>query len=154
VGNFLTPLSQKLHLLPKKRNQLSQTNSKPRIAPTSNLTLTIFRFQNTSNFYTPRYIWSTLSSISIPPSSISQSFTVLHVPVNASVAAGDKLGLVIISETVTPLCVLVRNVTQLEGDRNLFANRAGQVSLRGREGDRAPVVVWEGGEVKWEAVVG
>ena len=35
----------------------------------------------------------------------------------------------------------------------MFANGAGQVSLRGNAGDRPPVVLLQGQEVKWEAVV-
>jgi hypothetical protein len=37
--------------------------------------------------------------------------------------------------------------------RTLFANGAGQVSLRGRGGTTPPVVVMPGAEIKWYAIV-
>jgi hypothetical protein len=54
-------------------------------APTGNLTLTIFRYQSNRDFFTPHYIWEPLTTVTIPPSNISQAFAVVRVPVGARV---------------------------------------------------------------------
>jgi hypothetical protein len=65
--------------------------------PTGNLSVTVFRYQNETNFYTPRYVWDTLASVEITPSEISQAFQVIRMTVNAAVAKGDKLGIALVS---------------------------------------------------------
>lgn len=141
--------------------------------PTGNLTVTVFRYQNNTNFYTPRYVWDTLSTINITPDEISQAFEVVRVPVNAQVKAGDKLGIALVSASVTPMCLLVKNAASGShgdgevgidstdggidgnggsGDTTIFAIGANQVSFRGSQGKTPPVVVLPG-EIKWYAVV-
>lgn len=132
-------------------------------APTSNLTLTLFRYPNNSALISPHFVWETLSTTSIPPSELSQAFEVVTISSNATVAKGDRLGLAVVSGgrsgSLTPLCVLMKEGqgmfeagTVPGGERNLFGNGVGQVSFRGAKGDVSPVGVL-GGEVKWFAVV-
>jgi len=126
--------------------------------PTDNLTITIFQYQNNSNFFTPHYVWETLATVNIPPSNISEAFEVIRVPVGKAVAAGDRLGMALVSLSVTSMCTLVKTSPNVMFDvdtstRTLFANGAGQVSLRGRDGTKPPVVVMAGKEIKWYAIV-
>lgn len=126
--------------------------------PTGNLTITIFRYQNNSNFFTPHYIWETLATANIPPSNTSQAFEVTRIPVGKAVAAGDRLGMALVSMSVTPMCVMVKTSLDVmfnvdTSTRTLFANGAGQVSLRGRDGTKSPVFVMPGQEIKWYATV-
>ena len=72
-----------------------------------NLTITVFRYKNNTNFYTPFYVWETLATLSIPPSEISQSFEVLDLSVNQPITSGEKLGIALVSAAVSPLCVMV-----------------------------------------------
>jgi hypothetical protein len=123
-----------------------------------NLNITIFRYQSNSNLFTPHYIWETLTTASIPPSNISQAFVVIRVPVGKAVAEGDRLGFALVSLSVTPICVLIKTSKAVMFDvetstRTLFANGAGQVSLRVRDGTKQPVNVMAGQEVKWYAIV-
>jgi hypothetical protein len=127
-------------------------------APTGNLSITVFRYSNNSNFFTPRYVWDTLTTTSIPPASISQALEVMRVPVNAQVAQGDRLGIALVSASITPICVMVRNASSVLWDvnsstRTLFANGVNQVSLRGSNGKTPPVFVMPGQEIKWYAIV-
>jgi hypothetical protein len=83
---------------------------------------------------------------------------VVRVPVGKAVAEGDRLGLALVSLSVTPMCVLIKTSKDVMFDvetstRTLFANGAGQVSLRGRDGTKPPVNVMAGQEVKWYAIV-
>lgn len=126
--------------------------------PTGNLTITIFRYQNNSNFFTPHYVWETLTTANIVPSTISQAFEVVRVPVGKAVAAGDNLGITLVSASATPMCMLVQTSANVLFDvgtstRTLFANGAGQVSLKGPDGTRPPVVVLPGQEIKWYSIV-
>jgi Glycosyl hydrolases family 43 len=126
--------------------------------PTGNLTLTIFRYQSNSNFFTPHYTWETLATVNIPPSDISQAFEVIRVPVGKAIARGDRLGMAVVSLSATPMCVLVKTNNDVMFDvdtstRTLFANGVGQVSLRGRDGTKPPVTVMAGQEIKWYATV-
>jgi hypothetical protein len=126
--------------------------------PTGNLTITIFRYQNNSNFFTPHYVWETLTTANIIPSAISEAFEVVRVPVGKAVAAGDRLGIALVSGSATPMCTLVQTSASVLFDvgtstRTLFANGAGQVSLRGRDGTTPPVVVLPGQEIKWYSIV-
>ena len=126
--------------------------------PTGNLTLTIFRYQANDDFFTPHYVWETLATVSVPPSGISQAFEVIRVPVGKAVSAGDRLGIALVSGSATPMCTLVKTSPNVLFDadtstRTLFANGAGQVSLRGRGGTTPPVVVMPGAEIKWYAIV-
>jgi hypothetical protein len=126
--------------------------------PTGNLTITIFRYQNNNNFFTAHYVCETLTTASIPSPGISQAFEVVRVPVGKAVVAGDRLGIALVSESVTPMCTLVKTSPNVmfsvdTSTRTLFANGAGQVSLRGRDGTKPPVVVLPGQEIKWYAIV-
>lgn len=126
--------------------------------PTGSLTITIFRYQSNNNFFTPHYVWEMLTTVNIPPSSISQAFEVVRVPVGKAVTAGDRLGIALVSRSVTPMCTLVKTSPNVMFDvdastTTLFANGAGQVSLRGRDGTKPPVVVMPGQEIKWYAIV-
>lgn len=103
-------------------------------------------------------IWETLASISIPPASISQALKVVRVPVDIRVEENDRLGIALVSESITPMCTMVRNSTDVIFDldsntRTLFAIGANQVSLRGKEGKMPPLVVMAGQEIKWYAIV-
>ena len=135
-------------------------------SPTGNLSVTVFRYQNDTNFYTPRYVWDTLASVEFTPSEISQAFEVVRVPVSAAVAKGDKLGIALVSASVTPMCVLVtggdgrdriaaRGLDSNGGGssgRTIFAIGANQVSFRGPQGKAPPIVIIPG-EIKWYSVV-
>lgn len=126
--------------------------------PTGNTTITIFRYQNNTNFFTPHYVWETLATYNAIPADVSQAFEVVRVPINAAVKFGDRLGMALVTTSVTPLCTLVTNSTQMVFDvttnaRTLFANGPGQVSLRGITGNTPPVVVLPGQELKWYAIV-
>ena len=73
-------------------------------------------------------------------------------------AKGDRLGMALVSASITPMCVLVRDDEDVLWDvdsstNTLFANGANQVSLRGNDGKAPPVFVMEGKEIKWYAVV-
>lgn len=135
-------------------------------SPTGNLTITIFRYQNDTNFYTPRYAWDTLATLQVTPEEMSQAFEVIRVPVNGAVAKGDKLGIALVSASVTPVCVLVMgggptwngvqgidsaNYGSRDG-RTIFAIGANQVSFRGPQGKTPPIVVIPG-EIKWYSTV-
>jgi len=92
------------------------------------------------------------------PSNISQAFEVVRVPVGKAVSAGDRLGIALVSLSVTPMCVMVKTSSDVMFDvdtstRTLFANGVNQVSLRGPDGTRPPVVVMAGQEIKWYASV-
>jgi Glycosyl hydrolases family 43 len=126
--------------------------------PTGNLSITIFRYQNNANLFTPHFVWETLAVDSVPPSNISQAFEVIRVPVGKTVAAGDRLGIALVSGSVTQMCTLVQTDPNVMFDvdtstRTLFANGAGQVSLRGPDGNKPPVMVLPGQEIKWYSVV-
>ncbi|KUJ20909.1 Arabinanase/levansucrase/invertase [Mollisia scopiformis] len=126
--------------------------------PTGNTTITIFRYQNNTNFFTPHFVWETLTTYNVVPANVSQALEVVRVPVNAAVSTGDRLGMALVTASVTPLCTLVMNSAQLMFDlststRTLFANGPGQVSLRGINGNTPPVVVLPGQELKWYATV-
>lgn len=126
--------------------------------PSGNTTITLFRYQNNTNFFTPRFVWETLATSIFTPAQISSSFQVLRLPSNAAVATGDRLGLAITTMSVTPLCRLAKvgNNVMFNVDtstRTLFANGPGQVSLRGKRGNKSPVVVLAGEELKWYAIV-
>lgn len=122
--------------------------------PTGNLTITIFRYSNNTNFFTPRYVWETLTTYNIIPQ--SEAFEVVRVPVNAAVKQGDRLGMALVSESVTPMCTLVTNSTTPfdvnNSTRTLFAIGANQVSYRGPDGKTPPVQVL-GKQLKWYATV-
>lgn len=134
-------------------------------SPNGNLSITIFRYQNDTNFYTPRYVWDTLTSINVTPKDISEAFEVIRVPLSAAVKHGDKLGIAIVSDSATPMCLLVTGANGngqcgidpttdevANGDRTIFAIGANQVSYRGPQGKTPPVVVLPG-ELKWYSVV-
>jgi hypothetical protein len=83
---------------------------------------------------------------------------VVRVPVNRRVEENDRLGIALVSESITPMCTMVRNSTDVMFDldnntRTLFAIGANQVSLRGKEGKTPPLVVMAGQEIKWYAIV-
>jgi hypothetical protein len=127
-------------------------------SPTGNLTITIFRYQSNSDFFTPHYVWETLTTIDIAPSKISQALEVIRVPVGKEVAAGDRLGIALVSGSVTPTCTLVKTNANVLFDeatstRTLFAIGANQVSFGGVDGKTPPVVVLPGQEIKWYSVV-
>jgi hypothetical protein len=127
-------------------------------APTAATTITIFRYSNNTNFFTPRYVWETLTTYTLNATDVSQALAVVRVPVNAAVSQGDRLGIAIVTASVTPLCTMVETSTNVLFDvnrstRTLFAIGANQVSYRGPEGKTPPVVVMEGQQLKWYAIV-
>lgn len=127
------------------------------IEPTGNLSITIFRYSNNTNFFTPRYIWETLATYNLVPGETSQAFEAIHVPVNASVSKGDRLGIALVGASVTQFCTLI-TTSGNEYDvhtstRTLFAIGANQVSYRGPDGKTPPVQVMVGKQIKWYAVV-
>jgi len=83
---------------------------------------------------------------------------VVRVPVNMRVEENDRLGIALVSESITPMCTMIINSTDVMFDldsntRTLFAIGANQVSLRGKEGKTPPLVVMAGQEIKWYAIV-
>ncbi|KAL3425571.1 glycosyl hydrolase family 43 [Phlyctema vagabunda] len=126
--------------------------------PTGNLTVTVFRYGNNTDFFTPRYVWESLATVNIVPADLSDSMRVVRVLVNATVQEGDRLGLALVNDGVTPMChpVLSHDNTvfnETTSTRTLFANGPGQVSLRGKLGNRPPVNVLPGKEIKWYSIV-
>ena len=124
------------------------------LAPTGNLTITIFRYDNDTNFFTPRYIWDTLTTFQLPPANVSEALVVVRVPVEKAVKRGDRLGIALVSASVTPMCTLIKDAgkTACDYGRTLFANGPGQVSLRGKDGKTPPVQALKQ-EIKWYAIV-
>lgn len=127
-------------------------------APTGNLSATVFRYPNNTIFTSARFVWETLSTANINPStSISMAFEVLSIPTKATVAKGDRLGVAISAMSTTSLCTLVQETGEtfdvVKSERALFGNGPGQVSPRGEGGKESPVKVLEGKEIKWFAVV-
>jgi hypothetical protein len=128
------------------------------VEPSGNLTITIFRYQNNTNFFTPRYVWETLATLNVVPDAMSQAFEVIRVPVGVAVGKGDRLGMALVSASVTPICTLVQDQNNVMYDartstRTLFAIGANQVSMRGADGKTPPVKVMAGKQVKWYATV-
>ncbi|KAH7418159.1 glycosyl hydrolase [Cadophora sp. MPI-SDFR-AT-0126] len=122
-------------------------------APTGNLTITVFRYDNDTNFFTPRYVWETLTTFQLPPANVSQALVVVRVPVGKAVKRGDRLGIALVSGSITPMCTMVKDACKTAGDgRTLFANGPGQVSLRGKDGKTPPVEALKQ-EIKWYAIV-
>lgn len=126
--------------------------------PTANTTITVFRYQNNTNFFTPHFVWETLATYTLVPASVSQALEVVRVPVNATVKAGDRLGIAVVTLSATPMCALFKKSSEVMFDvntstRTLFANGPGQVSLRGIGGNLPPVIVLPGMEMKWYATV-
>ncbi|KAL5326988.1 hypothetical protein ACEPPN_004677 [Leptodophora sp. 'Broadleaf-Isolate-01'] len=137
------------------------------VEPTRNLTITVFRYNNDTNFFTPRYVWETLTTFNLVPENISQALQVVRVPVGKAVKHGDRLGVALVSGSITPMCTMVKggktagyNVMgdvcgRANGNGNgntLFANGPGQVSLRGRNGKTPPIQTLDQ-EIKWYAIV-
>jgi hypothetical protein len=120
--------------------------------PNDNTTITIFRYDNDTNFFTPRYVWETLALVNVPPANISQALDVVRVPVNAKVKVGDRLGIALVSNSVTPMCTGRTTHCEIPG-RKLFANGVYQVSYRGPQGTTPPVVELTGQEIKWYSTV-
>lgn len=149
-------------------------------APTDNVTLTIFRFSNTTALFSPFYQWETLSTINVTPEELSAAVLALSIPVGQEVSAGDNIGIAITSLGITPVCVAMRGTTseyatawagsanggfipaQSVGEKLvnapgsggvLFAQGANQVSFRGMNGNEIPILEVSGRELKWYAVV-
>jgi hypothetical protein len=135
--------------------------------PTGPLSAIVFRYGNETELLTAGYVWETLGNATVEAAEISQAFEVVRVQVGAQVKAGDKLGIALSTISVTSLCVLVTgNVEDSDltngvdgidsdtgatyGNKMLFANGVGQVSPRGSDGTKSPVVVLPG-EIKWYA---
>jgi hypothetical protein len=121
-------------------------------APTAPVLITIFRYQNDTNFFTPRYVWETLATLSVDPADISQALEVVRVTVNKPVTKGDKLGIAIVSEGITPVCTGRVLGTPATG-HTLYAFGIGQVSFRGPAGTTPPTVTLTGQEIKWYSIV-
>ncbi|TGO06865.1 hypothetical protein BTUL_0431g00010 [Botrytis tulipae] len=152
-------------------------------APTDNVTLTIFRFSNTTALFSPFYQWETLSTIDITPSELSAAVLAISIPVGHEVSAGDNIGIGITSLGITPVCVAMRGTTseyatgwggsanggfvpaQSVGEKVanaaadtgsgavLYAQGANQVSFRGKNGNEVPILEVSGRELKWYAIV-
>ncbi|XMA08174.1 hypothetical protein WAI453_000965 [Rhynchosporium graminicola] len=134
-------------------------------APTSSISITIFRYDNDTNFFTPSYIWETLTSFNVDSASLSLALQVVRVPVGKSVRKGDNLGFALGARGTAPMCILVKNGSINAGNhddndvygksdgngRTLFANGPGQVSLRGKDGNAPPVQVLSQ-ELKWYTI--
>jgi hypothetical protein len=120
--------------------------------PNANMTITVFRYQDDTNFFTPRYIWETLATADIPPTNISQSLDVVRVQLNSEVSVGDRLGIALVSNSITPMCTGRATHGEISTQK-LFANGVAQVSYRGPQGKTPPVVELTGQEIKWYAIV-
>ncbi|PQE24045.1 glycoside hydrolase family 43 protein [Rutstroemia sp. NJR-2017a BVV2] len=124
--------------------------------PTGNVSLTVFRYSNETALVAPFYVWETLAAKMVHPEDISQALMVVEVEVGAQVKSGDKLGIAVLSEGVSNVCVGMRstgNGTIGGSGGKLFADGVNQVSLRGPIGKTSPVVEWVGQEIKWFAIV-
>jgi hypothetical protein len=128
------------------------------VSPTANTTITIFRYDNNTNFFTPRYVWETLTTYNLIPDDLSQALEVVRIPVNMAVKNGDRLGIAIVTGSITPVCTMVKESKDVMFDietstRTLFAIGANQVSFRGSNGKKPPVQILVGQEIKWYARV-
>ncbi|PQE04343.1 glycoside hydrolase family 43 protein [Rutstroemia sp. NJR-2017a BBW] len=124
--------------------------------PTGNVSLTVFRYSNDTALVAPFYVWETLAAKMVQPEEISQALMVVEVEVGAQVKSGDKLGIAVLSEGVSNVCVGMRstgNGTMSGSGGKLFADGVNQVSMRGPIGKTSPVVEWVGQEMKWFAIV-
>ncbi|KAK0125145.1 hypothetical protein ONS96_009009 [Cadophora gregata f. sp. sojae] len=117
-------------------------------APTDNLTITIFRYDNDTNFFTPHYVWETLTTFQLTPANVSEALAVVRVPVGKAIKRGDRLGIALVSSSITPMCTMVKKSSRSGHDKKLFASGPGQVSLRGKDGTTPPVQVLDQ-EIKW-----
>ncbi|KAL9062784.1 MAG: hypothetical protein Q9157_008634 [Trypethelium eluteriae] len=124
------------------------------------LAVTVFRFQENADFFTPHYVWETLATATYGAANLSQALEVRRITVggNTTVRAGDRLGIALTGSEVTPLCYLVRDKGQggfniKTSTRALFTQGPGQVSFRGKNGNVPPVKVEAGKEIKWYATV-
>ena len=73
-----------------KTGSLSEIGVNMAGVSTGNLTITVFRFQNNTNFFTPRYVWETLATSIVPPENITQSMQVIRVPVTKGHSHGRR----------------------------------------------------------------
>lgn len=77
-------------------------------APTDNVTVTIFRYTNDTALLSAFYAWEILSTLEVTPEDLSVALLAIPIPVGVEVAAGDKLGIAIVSLGITPVCVAMR----------------------------------------------
>jgi len=97
----------------------------------------------------PRYKWTTLGTASYNSTDLSFVFNTTSVPVttNATVAAGDLLGLAITGSDFAPYCHL-EHETAANSTFKLYQRGAGQNSWRGLQGRTSPVYERVGKSVK------
>ena len=141
------------------------------------MTATIFKYENNTNFDTPGYKWTTvrpalrlrfelsqltivlpqLHTETITPANVTWSLDVHSLfPKNVTVAAGDRLGVSLLSYASVGYCRMEHGVAAFnpaKSTNRLFINAIGQVSGRGKDGKASPVFASSGREMKWFSVV-
>ncbi|CAK4031328.1 Arabinanase levansucrase invertase [Lecanosticta acicola] len=115
------------------------------------LVLTAFKFSSYSDLVSPEYIWTQLGTVSLNAAQLSYVFNTTTVPLssNATVEAGDMLGLAIAGADFAPYCHLEYEIGGGEGDKVLFQRGAGQNSWRGLKGNISPVYRRDGRSIKF-----
>ncbi|KAK4550273.1 hypothetical protein LTR36_003240 [Oleoguttula mirabilis] len=116
------------------------------------LALTVFKFASLADLVAPEYKWTALGTASYNASELSFVFNTTSVPItsNATVSAGDLLGLSISGSDFAPYCHLEFDVGEQSGFK-LLQRGAGQNSLRGLKGKTSPVYERIGKSVKFFA---
>lgn len=128
----------------------------------------VFRFTNTTTLLDPAYKFELLGNASYTSAQVGTSFQAMRVALNATVAAGDKLGFYVAEATETgaptggtslvPYCHLEYSAGAANGPaapagQVLFQQGAGQNSLRGLQGTLSPVQERTGKGIKFFSTV-
>ncbi|KAF7195196.1 hypothetical protein HII31_03402, partial [Pseudocercospora fuligena] len=95
------------------------------------LALTVFKFSSYSDLLAPEYKWTAMGTKSVNATDLSYFFDTVKVDVtsNATVKAGDYLGLAIAGQDFTPYCHL--EYANGDASKVLYQRGAGQNSWRG-----------------------
>ncbi|KAK4574517.1 hypothetical protein LTR86_001358 [Recurvomyces mirabilis] len=118
------------------------------------LLLTIFKFSSYADLISPEYKYTTLGTAPYNATSLSFVFNTTSIPItsNATVSAGDLLGLSITGSDFAPYCHLEYETTNSTGSSasafRLYQRGAGQNSWRGLQGKTSPVYERVGRSVK------
>ncbi|KAK2630397.1 hypothetical protein QTJ16_001217 [Diplocarpon rosae] len=131
--------------------------------PSAGTNFTVFRYSSNSALIAPHFMWEALATFQLSPGNTSQSPEVIRISVGKQVAKGDHLGLAIVTESVTPLCTMIKSsgsghyimgdTSDVQESHRLFAIGVNQVSFRGAIGNVSPVQTLAGQQIKWYATV-
>ncbi|KAK5124275.1 hypothetical protein LTR85_001978 [Meristemomyces frigidus] len=113
------------------------------------LAFTVFKFASLADIVAPEYKWTALGTASYNASELSYVFNTTSVSItsNATVTAGDLLGISMTGADFAPYCHLEYDVGRHSGFK-LFQRGAGQNSWRGLKGKTSPIYERIGKSVK------